>query len=147
MDWLEAGISLTWIVVVGFLGLMVLLFVLALLFGQRRSKRWEYEAEFFGESGREIGELEIELSKIHKVDEDFVQRVKLQLMHPSLQPGGSVEGWIEGACVLRADVEHPGRILVRDAAPLEPISEPSSGQTASVRVDGVERASGVLKRD
>ncbi len=48
----------------GFLALIAVLVVVAVVFGKRVIRKWEYEAEFRDASGREFGELELKMSRI-----------------------------------------------------------------------------------
>lgn len=49
-----------------FFDLIAVLFIFALIFGKRKVKKWEFEAEFRDSSGREFGGFDIELSHIAK---------------------------------------------------------------------------------
>jgi hypothetical protein len=44
-------------------GLFVLLVVFTLTFGKRVIKKWEYEAKFYNDKRREVGEFDIEMQK------------------------------------------------------------------------------------
>ena len=74
--------------VFGFIGLI---FLLAMLFGRRVIKKWEYEAEFRGESGREIGDFEIELSKVDKQEPDFTVKVEFHFRNDAIKAGSTVQ--------------------------------------------------------
>ena len=63
---MENVFSMVLYLIYGFLGLLAVLFVLAMLFGKRIRKQWEFEAEFRDAAGREFGELDIESSRIEK---------------------------------------------------------------------------------
>ena len=71
----------------GFFGFLLLLFILALLFGKRIKKKWEFEAEFRDDDGREFGEFDIEMSRIVKEEPDFSFKAKFKLRHESLEAG------------------------------------------------------------
>jgi hypothetical protein len=65
----------------GFLGLVLLLLVITLLFGRRVSKRWEFEAEFRDMSEREFGEFDIELTRVEKEDTEYSFKASFRMRH------------------------------------------------------------------
>ena len=130
----------------GFVGLIVVLFVLTLLFGKRKRKKWEFEADFLNEAGREIGEFEVELSKIEKEDDDFVLRSNLRLRHADLN-GARAEVFLDGVLVLTVPIETPGRVVSGELPPLVEGLEPHAGQVCAVHVGGREIIAAELRKD
>ena len=133
--------------VLGFFGLIVLLVVVALLFGKRIKKQWEYEAEFRDASGREFGEFDIESSRIVKQEPDYSLKAKFRMRHASLGRHQSVQVYIDDVLVLEGVVQSQGRILLgaenrRDTPP-----GVNEGQNCRIVVAGNEMFSAALVPD
>ena len=131
----------------GFFALIGALFVLALLFGKRMETKWDLEADFRDERGREIGEFETECKRVVGEETDFTQRAKLELRHSALQVGQRVQVRLEDVPVMEGPVEEAGRIRLRDEHVCGEIKDPKAGQTCSVLLDGAELLSAPLERD
>ncbi len=130
-----------------FVGFIAFLFVIALLFGKRKTKRWEYEAEFLDQSGREFGEFDIELSKIEKEEPDFTFKAELSLRHSRLVDGADVQVLLDELLVLRGTVETPGRIRLGNSHIVNALTEARPGQEARVLIDRFEVAAAALVPD
>jgi len=131
----------------GFLGVILLLFVLALLFGKRIDKQWEYEAEFLNEKGREIGEFEIESSRIAKQEKEYSLKVEFHCRHPGLNPGDQIEVYIEQLLVLAGEVKHPGRIRLGNPDLVDAPIDPTAGQICSVKQNDKVLMEQALRKD
>jgi hypothetical protein len=131
----------------GFAGFIVLLFVLALLFGKQVRKRWEFEAEFRDASGREFGEFDIEMSRIEKEEPDFRFKAKLRMRHDSLMPHDTVRVLVDDQTILEGMVEKAGRIFLGNDHIRKPLDQPATGQLCRVMVGSVELANATLVRD
>lgn len=94
----------------GFFGLVVAIFVLAAVFGKRRITKWEYEAEFRDERGREFGEFDIEMSRIEKDEPNFSLKAEFKMRHPSLRLHQTIQVVLEDTLVLEGMVREEGRI-------------------------------------
>ena len=121
--------------------------VLALLFGKRIRKQWEYEAEFRNADGREFGEFEIELSQIDKEEAEPTAKLKLQLKDERLQPGDSAVVEVNGQRVFEARVETAGRLLSRDTRPAGSVAQPAAGDLCRVLVGDRVIAEAEMKVD
>jgi hypothetical protein len=131
----------------GFFGFLLLLFVLAVLFGKRIKKKWEYEAEFRDSDGREFGEFDIEMSRIEKEEPDFSFKAKFKLRHESLEAGQRVQVYLDSLLVMEGQVATAGRILLgRDAIVNEAV-EATSGQVCRVVYGGLERFAEAIRPD
>lgn len=133
--------------VFGFFGLIGLLFVLALVFGKRIVKQWEYEAEFHDENGREFAEFDIELSRIAKQETEDTFKAKFRLRHPSLGAGQRVQVFLDDELVLEGNSEKAGRILLGNDHIKTPLETASAGQLCRVVYGGKERFSAAIVRD
>lgn len=131
----------------GFFGLIVLLVVLALVFGKRIRKKWEFEADFRDENGREFGEFEIELSRIEKEEPDFTLKAKFRMRHEALKQHATVQVYVENTRVFEQMVETEGRMYVQRAKLLSPIDRITAGQNCRVVVGGTEIASAEFHPD
>ena len=131
----------------GFFGLILLLVVLALLFGKRIRKQWEFEADFRDASGREFGEFEIELSRIEKEEPDYTLKAKFRMRHAALTKHAVVQVYIENTLVLEQMVETEGRVFVLRAQLLNPVDQVSAGHVCRVLVGGTEIASAEFHPD
>ncbi len=130
-----------------FFGFIALAIVLTLLFGKRKTKRWDYEAEFHDERGREFGEFDIEMSKIEKEEADYTFKATLSMRHDSLVAGARVKALIDDSLVLEGEVEKAGRILLGQSHIRTPLGDAQEGQMARILVNDVEIVSGKLVRD
>lgn len=133
--------------VFGFFGLILLLMVLAILFGKRIRTKWEYEADFLDDKGREFGEFEIEMSRIEKEEPDYTQKVKFRMRHPGLRAHASLQVYIDDLLVFEDRIEKDGRHVVMRSAPTRPVESVSSGQVCRVLVGGTELARAELRPD
>jgi len=131
----------------GFFGFLLLLFLLAMLFGKRIKKKWEFEAEFRDDKGREFGELDIEMSRIEKEEPDFSFKAKFKLRHESLEAGQRVQVYLDKLLVMEGKVETAGRILLREEAIVNEATEASAGQVCRVVYGGLERFSQAIRPD
>lgn len=131
----------------GFFGLLLLLFVLAMLFGKRIKKKWEFEAEFRDEGGREFGEFDIEMSRIEKEEPEFSFKAKFKLRHKSLEAGQRVQVYLDDLLVMQGEVATAGRILLRKDAIVSPANEATAGQVCRVVYGGLEQFSQAIRPD
>lgn len=129
------------------IGIIVGLVVLAMVFGKRIEKKWEFDADFHDERGREIGEFEIELTRIAKEETDFTLHAKLKLRHPALQAGGTVQVHLEGVRVMEGPVEQAGFVRLRTEHLCAEIKDPAKGQICVIHIDGSELLKSTLYPD
>lgn len=122
----------------GFFGLIGVLIVAALLFGKRVITKWEYEAEFRNNRGREIGEFDIKMSRIDKEEPDFTQKTRFWLRHPDLKTHSTVRVWLNDLLILEGMVEKEGRVQLGKENQKNEISRPETGQLCKVECDGRE---------
>lgn len=98
--------------VFGFIGLLVLLFLLAILFGKRIVREWDYEAEFHDASGKEFADFDIEKSRIEKEEPDFTIKAKFKMRHASLAVHQTIQVFVDDTLVLEGMVEKAGRLYL-----------------------------------
>lgn len=139
--------SIVLYVLYGFFGLLLLLFVLAMLFGKRIRKKWEFEAEFRHENGREIGEFDIEMSRIDKEEPDYTFKARFKLRHDSLEVGQRVQVYLDDLLVLEGKVESAGRIYLKQDAIVSEATEATAGQVCRVVYGGLERFAEPVRPD
>ncbi len=133
--------------IAGFFGLILLLVILALLFGKRVIKEWDFEAEFRNERGREIGEFEIESSRVEKEEPDFSLKAEFHCRHKALAVGDAVAVYLDDVKVMAGQVEHAGRIRLDLAHLLDPTLVPEAGQNCVVRRNGELLLEQILQKD
>jgi len=131
----------------GFFGFLLLLFVLAVLFGKRIKKKWEFEAEFRDADGREFGEFDIEMSRIEKEEPDFSFKAKFKLRHESLEAGQRVQVYLDSLLVMEGQVATAGRILLGRDAIVNEVVEATTGQVCRVVYGGLERFAEAIRPD
>ena len=134
-------------IVLGFFGLIGLLFLLAILFGKRVIKRWEYEAEFRDASGREFGEFEIELSRIAKQEDEDTIKASFKLRHASIGAGQRVQVLLDEVPVLEGSAETAGRIYLSDDHRVNTPENVAAGQRCEVVYGGKVQFSAELVPD
>lgn len=131
----------------GFFGFLLLLFVLAVLFGKRIKKKWEFEAEFRDADGREFGEFDIEMSRIEKEEPEFSFKAKFKLRHDSLEAGQRVQVYLDELLVMEGEVETAGRILLRKDAVVNEATKATANQVCRVVYGGLERFAEPIRPD
>ena len=134
-------------IIFGFMGLIGLLVVLAIVFGKRIRKKWEYEAEFRDIDDREFGEFDIELSRIEKEERDYTVKAKLRMRHDSIRAGDPVRVHVEERLVIEGKAEQDGRIFIATELLGGPPVEPSAGQLCRVEIGNGSVFASTLKPD
>ena len=130
----------------GIFGLIALLVLLAVVFGKRIRKEWEFEADFRDANGREYGEFEIELSRIEKEELDYTLKTKFRMRHPALKLHSTVRVYIDDTVVFEETVQTEGRMFAR-GVPVNPVGKVTAGQACRVVVGGAELASAEFHPD
>ena len=128
-------------------GLFIFLFVMALLFGKRVIKKWEYEANFYNDEGREVGEFDIEMQKFAKDEDDFSLDAKFRLKHAELTSGSIVKVYLDDVLVMEGSVKKEGRIYLTNEHLKTDIDDPKAGQICRVMCSAVELFSEPIKVD
>ena len=144
---MDLVISIVKFVFLGFFALVGALILLAVVFGKRIRKRWEYEAEFRDEGGREFGEVDIEMSRIEKEEPDYTFKASLRLRHERLTPPNTVSVEIDDRVVLEGPVEKPGFVHLGNEHIRNAVDRPSAGQACRVLMGGTVLASAELLPD
>ena len=124
--------------VFGFFGLVLALFVLAAIFGKRKITKWEYEADFTDERGREFGEFDIELSRIEKDEPNFSLKAKFKMRHPALELHRTIQVFLDDKLVLEGMVREAGRIHLNEREHLQnEVKDAQVGQLCKIVSGGV----------
>jgi len=144
---METLIDIIKYTVFGFFGLILLLAVLALLFGKRIRKQWEFEAEFRDDRGREFGEFDIESSRIEKQEPDFSIKAKLRMRHKSLQLHQTVRVYVDDIVVLEGMVQTEGQIQLGHENARDNPGNVQAGQRCRIVIGGNEVFSEALVPD
>jgi hypothetical protein len=144
---MDALFSIVLYILYGFFGFLLLLFVLAMLFGKRIKKKWEFEAEFHDAGGREFGEFDIEMSRIEKKEPEFSFKAEFKLRHESLEAGQRVQVYLDDLLVMEGKVATAGRVLLRKDAIVNEATEATAGQVCRVVYGGLEQFSQPIRPD
>ena len=131
----------------GFFGLIGALILLAIVFGKRVKKEWDYEAEFRDADGREFAEFDIELSRIEKVEADYTVKPKFRMRHDALTAGSTVRVYLEDLLVLEGTVTKAGRVWLRKDDVRNSPESAAVGQVCRVELSSGETFSAELKLD
>lgn len=132
--------------VYGFFGFIVFIFFMALLFGKRRITKWDYEADFYNDKRREIGEFEIKLNKYEK-EEDFSLKASFRLRHPALTEGSVVQIYLHDVLVMEGTVSEEGRINLTNEHLKSTVDNPEAGQICRVLCSSIELFAEPIHRD
>lgn len=138
---METFFTIAKYVVYGIVGFVVLLFVLAVVFGKRIIKQWEFEAEFRDGKGREFGEFDIELSRFAKEETVDSFKAEFRMRHPSLELGLRVQVFLDETLVLEGAVETAGRVYLTSEHIKTELTTASAGQQCRVVYGGQEQFS------
>lgn len=122
----------------GFVGLLVALVLLAVVFGKRVIKKWELEAEFRDDSGREFGEFDIEMSRIDKKEPEFSLKAGFHMRHESLREHQTVQVFVDDLLVLEGMANKPGWIRLNNDNLVNEITDAKAGQLCRIVVGGAE---------
>lgn len=134
--------------VLKYLGLgFVVLIALALIFGKRVKKKWEYEAEFRDEAGREFGEFDIELSQITKDEPDYTLKADFHMRHDSLEAGQTIQVYIDDLLILEGLITDAGRVQLGADRLQNSLSEAPKGQMCRIVCGNQELFRTELVRD
>ncbi len=144
---METLFSIVVYILFGFFGFILLLFVLAMLFGKRMETKWEFEAEFRDDNGKEFGEFEIKMSRIVKEEPDFSFKARFKLRHLSLVVGQRVQVYLDKLLVMEGEVETAGRILLRKDAVVNEVTKATAGQICRVVYGGLEQFREAIRPD
>ena len=126
---------------------LISLIALAILFGKRVKKQWEYEAEFRDSSRREIGEFEVEFSKIEKEETHYTLKVKFHLRHAAVRQHQAVQVFIDDTLVLEGLASKDGYVRLGNDHLQAELNEPLLGKICRVVSGGQEVVNQALKRD
>ena len=143
---MEFIFSIITYLIFGFFGLIGLLFLLAIIFGKRVDKKWEYEAKFRDDKKKEIGEFDIELKR-YEGEEDYKLDAKFKLKHTALEIGKVVQVYLNEELVMQGNVTKKGKIYLREDSLVTQIDNPAAGQTCVVNYDGNEILCEALYKD
>lgn len=125
----------------GFLGLVALLVAVAVLFGKRIVKQWEFEAKFRDSNGREFGEFDIEMSHVSKEEAVDTFKAEFKMRHQSFDVGQQIQVFLDDVLVLQGPVEIAGRVRLGPEHVETELASAATGQMCRVVYGGVEKFS------
>ena len=125
----------------------VALVLIAIVFGKRIRKKWEYEAEFRHDDFKEYGEFEVEMSKIEKEELDYTLKVEFYFRHDAVRQTQAVQVYIDDLLVLEGMPEKDGYVRLGNKHLQNTVDEPLLDKMCRVVIGGQEIVSQALKRD
>lgn len=134
MEWIDGIFSVLGYMALGLFGLIVL----AVIFGKRMERRWDLEAKFRDDRGRELGEFDIELKRIVEEGAEWTLEASFRLKHVALEMGREVQVYLDQELVMKGRVEQAGKIRLNEGDLVSKLESPKAGQRCSVRVDDDE---------
>lgn len=139
------------IVSYGIGGLFILIFILfifALIFGDRIERDWEYEATFTDKNEKKIGELDIEYSFIPKKEKVKMFKPKFYLRHKMLKPGSLLSVYVNDLKILEGTIKKHGTIRLGAENIVYEITEtPADNSTCTLKINDEEFLSAPLYED
>lgn len=132
---------------IGFFGLIGLFIVVAIVFCDKIVTKWEYEAEFRDDKGKEFGEFEIEMSRIEKKEPQFALKAKFRMRHQALQLHAMVQVYLDQLLVLEGMGSKAGRVRLTNEHLQNEITEAEAGQQCRIVCGGSELFSQELVPD
>ena len=126
---------------------LVALIVIALIFGKRIKKKWEYEVEFRHEDFKEYGEFEVEMSKIEKEELHYTLKVEFYFRHDAVRQTLPVQVYIDDLLVLEGMPEKDGYVRMGNEHLQNTVDEPLLDKMCRVVIGDQEIVSQALKRD
>ena len=129
------------------IGLAISLFTLAMVFRKKIERQWEYEAELRDKWGSEVGELDIQMSRVCGESVEFLPGATLVFRHESLTTDQIVQVYIEDELILEGRVSKDGRVHLADGDLMSDLESVSVGQVCTVKRGGEQLAEGPLVRD
>ena len=133
----------------GFFGLVIVIIILTIIFGDQVENKWRFKALFNDEDGNQIGRFRITLFNfVKKKDKPDQLKMKLKLRHPQLMTGALVKVYIEERLYYEHPVTKKGKVSfgkVMDVADFKGVlHEPVLGQLCKVKCSGFVIASADL---
>ena len=110
-------------------------------------KKWDLEADFLDPSGKEIGELDIELKPYPDEQTDFKLNVQFSLRHDALRIGRQLEVTLRDEKIMRGQVAKAGQIRLRNEHLVTDIKAPSVADSCKVFCEGREICRSELRKD
>ena len=139
------------IVSYGIGGLFILIFILfifALIFGDRVERDWEYEATFTNKNEKKIGELDIEYSFIPKKEKAKMFKPKFYLRHKMLKPGSLLSVYVNDLKILEGTIKKHGTIRLGAENIVNEITEtPADNSICNLKINDEEFLSAPLYED
>jgi len=129
-------------------GMVAIIIVLTIIFGDQIENRWHFKALFNDDNGNEIGRFRITLfGYVKKAKEDQI-KIKLKLKHPQLIKGAIVKVYIEDNLFYERTVNENGKVSFSEVIEKSDFKgvlyEPCLGQLCKVKCSGFVLASSEL---
>jgi len=148
MEYLTLFLDVIGYFFLGLFGLVVIIIVVMIVFGDQIENRWRFKALFYDENNNQIGRFRITLFGFVKKNKPDQLKIKLRLEHPQLIEGAMVKVYIEDTLYYEYPVNKKGKVSfgkVMDKSEFKGVlKEPELGQLCKVKCSGFIVASAEL---
>ena len=148
MEYLDLLFDIIKYFFLGVFGLVAIIIILTIIFGDQVENRWRFKALFHDEDDNEIGRFRITLFGYVKKDKQDQLKIKLKLQHPQLIPGAMVKVYIEDSLFFESSVTKKGKVSFGknlDKSDFkDDLQQPELGQLCKVKCSGFVIASAKL---
>jgi len=148
MEYLDLLFTILKYFFIGLFGLVGLLIVVTVIFGDKIENIWRFKAMFYDDNNNEIGRFRVTLFSYVKKDKPEQLKIKLRLKHPQLTPGALVKVYIEDTLFYESQIGKKGKVSlgkVMDKNNFKGILEqPELGQLCKIKSSGFVLATAEL---
>lgn len=123
-------------VIIGFFALIALFVAFAVLFGKKMEKKFDLEAEFHDENGKEFAEFDISAWRVEKEGGEFKLRTSFKWRDTRLDIGSQVQVSLENETILEGTVEEAGKIRLNSKHLVNEPQDPKVGQQCQIKLNG-----------
>jgi len=148
MEYLELFFNIIKYLFLGLFGIVALVIVVTIIFGDKIENRWRFKALFSDDKNQQIGRFRVTLFgyvKKHKPDQ---LKIKLRLKHPQLIPGALVKIYIDDTLFYENSISKQGKVSfgkVMDKSDFKGIlKQPELGQLCKIKSAGFVLATAEL---
>ena len=148
MEYLDLLFKIIQYFFLGLFGLVGLVIVLTIAFGDKIENHWRFKALFHDDANNEIGRFRITLFGYVKKDKPDQLKIKLRLKHPQLMPGALVKVYIEDTLFYENQITKQGKVSfgkIMDANDFKGVlKQPELGQLCKIKSSGFVLATAEL---
>jgi len=140
MEYLELLFSIIKYAFLGFFGVISLLIIITIIFGDKIENRWRFKALFHDGNNNQIGRFRITLFGYVKKDKPDQIKIKLRLKHPQLMQGALVKVYIDDRLYYEWSVKKQGKASFGKVMDIKDfkysLDEPALGRICKIKCSG-----------